>query len=569
MRSITLNKMRVWVVLAGVVLGCVLPSLSGGASRAYAEERRTLYVGVYENKPLVFVDADGVVRGVFIDILEAIALKEKWQLKYVFGSFSECLDRLEEGRLDLLVCIAPTYERESTLDFSNESVISNWGSIYTHSIEVSSFLDLHGKRIAGEKSDVYFSELQLLLKSFGVESEFVPTTSYADVLLAVERKEVDAGVVARLFGHANARDYNVRENPLAWSPIELGYAVPEGKNADILQAINAHLHEMKENKNSVFYRSLQRWFEDLQFHVQVIPQWLWVAIGGLIAVLLTFIGGNIVLNYKVKQKTKDLREEVFARKKAEQEVIRHRDNLEELVIEQTAELRRALSVKSEFTSMVSHELRTPLTAIKGGIDTLIKGAAGTLSAEQKGMLDLIGRNVERLHRLINEVLDFQKHDAGKVKMNFVDTDLLAIVEEAVTTMKPAADLKGLFLKTQYRVKKCIIECDHDYIMQVLLNLINNGIKFTEKGGVAISVINRKSYAEVCVKDTGCGIMHDDISKLFQSFIQLPNTMNGKTSGTGLGLAISQRIVERHHGRIWVESELGKGAAFYFTLARKI
>jgi two-component system, sensor histidine kinase ChiS len=216
-------------------------------------------------------------------------------------------------------------------------------------------------------------------------------------------------------------------------------------------------------------------------------------------------------------------------------------------------------------NMVSHELRTPLTAIKEGIGIVIDGSAGPLNAEQQDFLGLCRRNVERLSRLINDVLDFQKPQAGRVELRTDVVDINALIREVFYTMQPVAKSRGLEMgmRSPAAVLRCV--CDHDKILQVLTNLVNNAIKFTEKGVVTISSSLQGESVRVCVQDTGIGIRQEDMHKLFKSFSQINAPNHTKEGSTGLGLAICKEIVALHGGTIWVESVPAEGSSFYFTL----
>ncbi len=231
-------------------------------------------------------------------------------------------------------------------------------------------------------------------------------------------------------------------------------------------------------------------------------------------------------------------------------------------------LRESLEAKSRFTSTVSHELRTPLTAIKEGIDIVYDGSAGAVNDEQKDFLEIAKRNVDRLTRLINEVLDYQKLEAGKMPFDLRENDINETILEVYNSMKPLAQGKNLKFNIKLDDTLPKIKFDRDKIIQVLNNLINNALKFTDKGSVEISTLLDKNSVRVSISDTGPGITPEDMPKLFQSFKQLGNPQNRKTGGTGLGLVISREIILGHKGKIWADSKPGKGATFHFALPVK-
>jgi signal transduction histidine kinase len=241
--------------------------------------------------------------------------------------------------------------------------------------------------------------------------------------------------------------------------------------------------------------------------------------------------------------------------------------LEDLTVAKK-KVEETMKVKSDFTSMVSHELRTPLTAIKEGIAIVLDGSTGTVNEEQREFLDLAKRNVDRLARLINDVLDFQKLEAGGMAFNIQENDINATVSDVRKMLLLSAQKKGLDLVLKIGEDLPMIRFDKDKTTQVLMNLVNNAVKFTDKGNVTIMTSKGANFIQVAVQDTGVGIKEEDLPKLFQKFVQLGNSNDRKTGGSGLGLAISKEIIEKQRGKIWAESKLGVGTAFYFLLPIK-
>ncbi len=233
----------------------------------------------------------------------------------------------------------------------------------------------------------------------------------------------------------------------------------------------------------------------------------------------------------------------------------------EIKNQQLAEL---AEMKSRFTSMVSHELRTPLTAIKSGLKIVVGGKAGAVTEEQREYLELVERNIERLSRLINNVLEYQKLQAGKMEFHPAPTDINGIAKEVYRMMEPLVKERGLKLQLKLDENLPEVLADRDKISQVFINLLNNAIKFTDEGFIEIVTDQPGEGVRVSIIDSGIGIPEHDISKVFESFEQA-GSGNRKAGGTGLGLAITKEIIEHHKGRIWIESEVGKGSCFRFQL----
>ncbi|MBI2092344.1 MAG: histidine kinase N-terminal domain-containing protein [Deltaproteobacteria bacterium] len=223
--------------------------------------------------------------------------------------------------------------------------------------------------------------------------------------------------------------------------------------------------------------------------------------------------------------------------------------------------KETMESKSAFTSMVSHELRTPLTSLREGVSIVSDGLAGPLNLKQKELLDVAKSSADRLARLINEVLDFQTLESGKLTLKMEDNDINEVIRETKEAMFVTAKTKGLYFSLDLDANLPKIKFERDKITQVISNLVSNALKLTEKGGITICTTQDKNVIHVSVKDTGPGIKEEDIPRLFQQYEQLER----KVGGTGLGLAISQDIIKMHGGKIWAESQHGQGSTFHFVL----
>lgn len=226
-------------------------------------------------------------------------------------------------------------------------------------------------------------------------------------------------------------------------------------------------------------------------------------------------------------------------------------------------------MKSEFVSTTSHELRTPLASIKEAISLISDATTGPISEKQQKFLGIAMRNIDRLATLINNLLDMSKLDAGKMKLHKTQVSILHIAEEVFATFEALSKSRGITFQIKKTEDLPLIYADKDKILQIIINLVSNAFKFTNEGHtVEIQVGyygSDKNNIEVGVKDTGVGISEKDIPKLFQKFQQVDSSLTRKVGGTGLGLIISKEIIEMHGGRIWVESEQGKGSRFAFIL----
>jgi signal transduction histidine kinase len=229
------------------------------------------------------------------------------------------------------------------------------------------------------------------------------------------------------------------------------------------------------------------------------------------------------------------------------------------------ELAAASQHKSEFLANMSHELRTPLNAIIGFSEVLTERMFGELNEKQEEYLKDIYASGQHLLSLINDILDLSKIEAGRMELEVTDFDLPSAIDNALILVRERASRRGITLGHSIDERLGSIRGDERKVKQVLLNLLSNALKFTPEGGrIDVSAVPRDGVAEISVADTGVGIAPEDQEAVFEEFRQV-GTADKKVEGTGLGLALSRKFIELHGGRIWVESEVGKGSRFAFSL----
>jgi signal transduction histidine kinase len=237
--------------------------------------------------------------------------------------------------------------------------------------------------------------------------------------------------------------------------------------------------------------------------------------------------------------------------------------------EKSREVAEASKHKSQFLANMSHELRTPLNAILGYTELILDSIYGEPSEKMRTVLERLQANGKHLLGLINDVLDLSKIEAGQLTLSLEDYSMSDVVHGVVSAVEPLAAEKRLTFKAEVAPDLPIGRGDGRRLSQVLLNLVGNAIKFTDKGEVAIRAAAANGAFTVAVCDTGPGIPAVDQAKIFEEFQQADSSITRKKGGTGLGLSIAKRIIEMHGGRIWVESEPGKGSTFYFALPVRV
>jgi signal transduction histidine kinase len=227
------------------------------------------------------------------------------------------------------------------------------------------------------------------------------------------------------------------------------------------------------------------------------------------------------------------------------------------------ELRAMDRVKSEFLDFVAHELKTPLTPLTGYTQLLSEGKLGRISKKQKEGLKIMEKDIVRLRSLIDKIVSMTTLEAGKVELSKEKAELTPLIQKVILNMKPLAKEKDIDLIVDVG-KLPLVNFDRVWLNIVLINLIDNAIKFTRKGYVKLEVRVVKNNVLFKIKDTGVGIAKKHLKELFTKFFQVSRTV----PGYGLGLAICKKVIKEHDGKIWVKSTLRKGTTVYFTLPIK-
>jgi len=225
-------------------------------------------------------------------------------------------------------------------------------------------------------------------------------------------------------------------------------------------------------------------------------------------------------------------------------------------------------LKSAFLATMSHELRTPLNSIIGFTGIILQGMVGPLNDEQKKQLNMVHSSAQHLLSLINDVLDISRIEAGQLQVAYENINLRQTIGKALESVSPLAGKKGLDLTLSISPEIETITGDRRRLEQILLNLISNAIKFTEKGWVKIECEPEGDNVTIRVIDTGIGIKNEDMETIFQSFRQIDSGLTRKYEGTGLGLSICKRLVEIMGGKIWATSIWSSGSTFSITLPKK-
>jgi PAS domain S-box-containing protein len=290
-------------------------------------EPRTIRVGVYANEPKIILDKHGQISGIFGDLLNEIANREKWTLVPVQCDWDECLLALQDGKIDLMPDIAYSKERAEKYDFHKVVVLHSWSAIYhREGTPVNSMLDLQGKRVAILKDSIQEKYLNEMLADFGVHAQMMPVHSLDDGFKKVASNEADVAVANRFFGEVKAPRYNLISSTIVYQPTQIFFGTRRGQNPDLLAAIDHHLSAWLKQQDSPYFKTMNKWTG--QPALTVIPSWLVIGSAALAAMLAMALLMSAYLRHKVTEKTRHLQTGKDALAKSEQKLRTILDNVD-------------------------------------------------------------------------------------------------------------------------------------------------------------------------------------------------------------------------------------------------
>ncbi len=273
----------------------------------WAADQRVVRVGAFNYYPGIFKDKDGVVKGFYVDALADIAQRENIRFEYVFGSWSEGLERVKNGDVDVLTSVAVTPERTAFMDYAKTPLLTVWGELYVPlTSEIDGIRAVQGKKIAVMKGDFNARHFIELVKKFNITCEFVEVPGFDDVFEAVASKSVDAGVVNSTFGVAKQKEFGLRSTGVVFNPFDIFFAVAKGKNSNLLMLLDTYLGTWKHQEDSPFNKARQKWSHAGNSTVQAIPRWLIASIALLGLLALFAFAFIIVLKRQVRSKTQSI-----------------------------------------------------------------------------------------------------------------------------------------------------------------------------------------------------------------------------------------------------------------------
>ena len=272
------------------------------------EAKDTFRIAVFQVPPLISQDTTGAIEGFNIDLLEEVARKEGWNLEFVNGSWSEGLERLQTGKVDILTSVAYTKERDVFMDYGQEPILTTWSEVYVQQgSDIQSFFDLSNKRVAIMTSDFNARVFHEHMVGFKVECEYVEMPDFNAVFQAIEKKQVAAGVVNNTFGAARSSAFSVKATDIVFNPFPIHFTVAKGKNRVAIDTLDSYLVAWKKDHNSFYYKALKDWMRRDVGVKHIVPSLLWKTLAVLGALFLVVVLFSVILRSQVKRALSQLR----------------------------------------------------------------------------------------------------------------------------------------------------------------------------------------------------------------------------------------------------------------------
>lgn len=510
----------------------------------------SITVGVYENPPKIFTNNDGQPDGIFIDIIQQISRQENLKIEYVSQSWPQLLKGLENGEIDLLPDVSYSKQRDSTIVFNKIPVMESWLEVYTFpDNKIQSVLELQNKNVGVLAASVQENYVSNEFKNyFALDYNVISFASYEESVLALKNREIDALVADRFFYFSDLYDDEIYATGIVLRPSNLYLGFSQNVDPQVIELFDKNLAEIKSNPKSVYHSIINNWLQRgvIQKYANII-RWIIIA---FLALLVIVFGFNFILHRKVRLKTGQLEER-------NKELIKALEKAEE-----------SDRLKAAFLQNMSHEINTPMNGILGFMNLLKEQDLDKKTQEK--YIDIVTKSGQRLLTTIENIIQFSKIRSRIVEPKFEEVDVFQFMIYHVQFFQTLAKEKdiSLVIEKQLEPKDSIIETDSNILDGIISNLINNAIKFTEKGEVQVGNYLDGNKLVFYVKDSGQGIREDKKETIFNPFVQGDQEINRSYEGSGLGLSLVKEYVALIGGSIWMDSEINKGSNFSFSIPYK-
>src|SRR6056297_1185200 len=529
------------VLLLGVLLSLgsfqVLPAKSND-DPDHAKQK-IIVRGDYQYKPFTFLDSNGVAKGFDVDIIKSIADKYNLDLEFRFTKWDEALKNLEKGRVDVLLSVIYTEQRDTVFDYTIPYNEDYYGIFVRKNSGIEHVADLADKHIMSLKGD---ASVTRFIKPMALYSNTTLVKSLPEAIRLLSEGKGDAVLSPYSIGMETIKELqikNVKVTGPSILPILYRFVVKEG-NSELLSVLNEGIDEVKSSGKKEAL--LKKW----QFHrrneVSLMKVVRYILIG-LIPILLIII---ILIIW-----TRTLRKHVAKQTQS--------------LNEQKAALEELNATKDKLFSVIAHDLKSPFNSILGLTELLLDDNCNYKSSNSKNLVRHIYSTAKNTLNLTDNLLSWAKTQTGQMKYNPEKLSLHKVINEVVDIVNASARVKDISVYIG-QVPDVNVYADKNMLKSILCNLLSNAVKFTHQNGeINVSAITGEKSIEIIVSDNGMGMNKKARDKLFKIEANFSTKGTAREDGSGLGLILCKEFVEHHGGKIWVESLEGEGSSFTFTI----
>ncbi len=514
-------------------------------------EAREVRVGVYDNPPKVEMGPDDTPRGLFIDIIEHVAGREGWELRYVHGTWKQCLQRLDSGDIDIMPDVAYSEERCKRYSFHKIPVQTSWLQVFSSAnVSINGISDINGKTLAVLKGSVQERICRDLREGFRLKFSIILCPDYKETIKQVESGRADAILAGRFYGFNRGSYGSLKPTPVILRPSSLFFAVSRGRNGDLLPAIDKHLAGLVNDPHSAYYAAIERWLGKAP--KKFIPGYVLWGVVSISAVLLFFFVLSVVLKFQVGKRTMELENKNNALEDAYSKLETAKDD---------AVMKERFFAFGQLASGTVHDFNNILQPILWHVDLMLKKKDHDVNfSELMKKLKIIRKAVRHGTEIVERMRQFYSSTGYSEVRSPVDVN--AVVRDVI-------EIGAHHLRSGYGHvdvvfqdgEDCEISGRRSSLYEMLLNLVINAVDAMPDGGeIGISTSRMNGTVILEVRDSGTGMTEEVRKKCLEPFF----TSKGNR-GTGIGLMMVNNIVQDHSGKLEIESAPGKGTTFRISL----
>lgn len=483
-----------------------------------ANDIKKLNVGIYQNKPKIFLNNQHQPSGFFIDILNEMAKEEKWNLNYIPCVWSECLIMLKNGELDIMPDVGYSIERSNRFLFSNEVVLSTWSHLYkAKDVDIESILDLENKKIVVLRDSIQSDSIKTILYEYGLTPHsYIEVDEWAEAFKLISLAKADALAINRFYELSNEIDDSIVKTKIVLMPAMIKFGFSH-TNTDIRDRVDFYIKKYKNDKQSIFYQSEKKWMKPIES--QKVPKWIVITLLGSIVLILFLLLLIYIFRKMVISKSQDIIQK-----------------------EKTILVQSRHASMGEMIGMIVHQWRQPLSILAMGAHSLTVSVElkKDIEVELRAYLDTVLLEVEHLSNTVDDFRDFFNPNR-----KMIEQPISSIVDNVKKIFGNSLENSNI---------NFIVDIENDYLirtyssdlLQVLLILINNAKdilyeRTVENAEIVLHAYETQDSYNITVCDNAGGIPEHLLDKIGEQYF----TTKEESNGTGLGIYMSKNILEQH------------------------